>query len=152
MAMWARSQTLGRTWSWVRGIRVAALSLAAGAVFLAVLGSDLEETYGLAALFELRGAQNTPPEVALIAIDRASAESLKLPFPPPWPRGVYAELIKTLSEVAPKAIVFDLYFDEDRDQERTSAENQEFALQVGGAGRVALLQRMVRGTGPNSER
>jgi len=47
-------QTLWHGWSWMRGARVAALSAAAGLVFLS-LGGGLEETFGLGTLFRVRG-------------------------------------------------------------------------------------------------
>src|SRR5690242_12890007 len=117
----------GCQWSTHRGLRVTGLTVVAGAIFLALLGGDVEEAYGLGALFQLRGRQPAPPQVAVVAIDRASAESLGLPFPPPWPRTMHADLIRALKERGAKAILLDLYFDEERDPENTSNANPVFA-------------------------
>jgi len=138
-------------WSSLRGLKVGALTLAAGAVFLALFGSDLEERYGLGALFRLRGPVAPPSGIALVAIDRASAESLNLPFPPPWPRSVHANIVNALKERGAKAIVLDLYFDEDRNP-GTVSENQAFAEALTEAGNAVLLQRMVRGIDASSDR
>jgi adenylate cyclase len=148
----ARLEDLRGERSWHRGIRVTFLAAAAGLVFLALFGGDVEEGYGLGSLFALRGRAPPPPEIVLVAIDRASAESLKLPFPPPWPRTAHANLAKALTERGAKAIIVDLYFDEEREVPGRAAETQVLADAIRPAGNVALLQRMVRGTGANADR
>src|SRR6266446_10108537 len=137
--MWKRLQKLGRGWSWLRGVRVAALTAVAGLVILTVFGGELEEAYGLGALFQLRGRPTAPPEIVVVAIDRASEERLHL-RPPPWPRTVHADLIRTLDRGGAKAIVFDLYFVE----ERSASEDAAFADAMRETGKVVLLQRLVR--------
>src|SRR5689334_15120191 len=94
--MRTRLQRFGRGWSWLRGVRAAVLTFAAGVVFLALFGGELEEAYGLGMLFHLRGQLPAPSDVVAVAINRASAENLGLPFPPPWPRTVHADLIRAL--------------------------------------------------------
>src|SRR5258706_7339370 len=112
--MWT-SRKDNRGWSWVRGAWVAILTAAAGLLFLTPLGGDLEEVYGVAALLQLRGPAPAPADVIVVAIDRASAESLGLPPPPRlWPRAVHAKLVDSLASRGAKAIGFDLLFAEDR--------------------------------------
>src|SRR5262245_59052638 len=111
--MWNRLQRGGHGWSWVRGARVAALTAAVGFIFLALLGGELEEVYGLGALFRVRGPVPAPPDVVIVAIDLASQERLKLRSQP-WPRTVHADLIRVLKREGAKAIAFDLYFEQER--------------------------------------
>jgi adenylate cyclase len=121
-------------------VRVAVLTAAAGLVFLALFGGDLEEVYGLDLLFQLRGPAPAPPGIVVVAIDRASAERLGLPSPP-WPRTVHADLIRKLDQSGAAAIVFDLLFDKER-----PSEDKELAGAMRQVRRVALLQGLERRT------
>jgi hypothetical protein len=57
----------------------------------AVLAADVEEEFGLAWLFELRGPVAPPDDVAIVAIDQESARALGLPAAPrEWPRELHA--------------------------------------------------------------
>jgi adenylate cyclase len=133
-----RQQDTGRIWSWLRGARVAALSAAAGLLFLSFAG-DLEGTYGLGTLFRVRGPMPPPAGIVIAAMDRASADSLGLP-PPPWPRTVHADLIRALDQRGAAAIVFDQRFT----TERSAVEDQELAAALRLSGRVVLLQGLER--------
>src|SRR5262245_60297677 len=106
--IWLREPRSTGVWSLHRGARVAALSAAAGALFLS-LGGGVEEAYGLGTLFRVRGPMPPPSEIVIAAMDRGSAEELGLPSPP-WPRTIHADLVRTLDSRAPAAIVFDMYF------------------------------------------
>jgi signal transduction histidine kinase len=100
------------------------------------LGSTLEEGIGLPLLFHLRGERQVPPEVVIVAIDKASADHLRLPFDPQkWPRTYHARLIKKLRDEGARVIAFDLFFDEGRSAE----EDQRFAQTIGEAHNVVLL-------------
>ena len=139
--MWTRKRRVSRGWSWVRGAYVGALTAAAGLAFLTPLGGDLEEVYGLGALLQLRGPAAPPPDVVVVAIDRASAESLGLPPPPRlWPRAVHAKLVDSLASRGAKAIVFDLLFAEDRSED----DKDGLAEAMRAAGNVVLLQGLER--------
>jgi adenylate cyclase len=122
---------------------VAALSAAVGLLLLTPLGGPLEEEYGLGSLFELRGLQPAPPNVMVVAIDRASAEQLGLP-PPPWPRSYHARLVNSLAQRGAKAIVFDVIFAKDG----SASEDDELsgAIRKAGTSPVVLLQRLERQT------
>ena len=75
-------------------------------------GLQMEEDFGLPWLFRLRGATPAPPEVVVVAIDKASSSQLGLPtMPSLWPRDVHARLINKLSSNSAKVIAFDLRFD-----------------------------------------
>jgi adenylate cyclase len=144
--MWNRGHDTGRIWSWMRGVRVAVVTAVAGLAFLSLAGS-LEETYGLGTLFRVRGPLMAPSEIAIVAIDRASADSLDLPGPPlPWPRTVHADLIRALDRFGVAAIVFDQHFT----TAQSTLEDEEFAAALRVSGRVVLLQRLEQQLAPTS--
>lgn len=141
--MWTWPQTIGGTWSWLRGARVAAISAAAGLLALSPLFGGLEDDYGPRALFRVRGAVAPPAGVVIVAINRLSADRLGLPVPPRrWPRTVHAQLIDTLTKAGATAIIFDLLFTE----EGSVAEDEALAAASHRAGNVALLQDLQRRT------
>ena len=141
--MWTWKPKASGAWSWLRGVRVAAISAAAGLLALSPLFGGLEEDYGLRALFRVRGPVPAPPEVVVVAIDRLSADRMGLPVPPRrWPRTVHAELIDTLTKAGAAAIVFDLLFIE----EGNAAEDEALAAAMRRSGRVVLLQDLQRRT------
>src|ERR1700732_5370421 len=83
-------------WARWAGARIAGVvALAAGAAGLLLsadlLGSGIEDRLGEFVLFRLRGALPSPPEVVVVAQDRASAQALGLPSGSrPWPRALPA--------------------------------------------------------------
>ncbi|MEQ1638011.1 MAG: adenylate/guanylate cyclase domain-containing protein, partial [Methylococcales bacterium] len=80
------------------------------------IGLSLEEDLGLATLFKLRGAINSPENVVIVSIDKASSEILHLPEDPEkWPRSYYARLLENLNTQNPALIAFNIYFGESRD-------------------------------------
>jgi len=115
------------------GLLTAVLGLAVGYL---PFGNDLEENIGLDVLFNLRGQRQAPPEVVVIAIDKESADHLKLPRDPQkWPRSTHARLIEKLAHAGASVIAFDLYFDEGPSAE----DDQVFAEAIGEASNVLLL-------------
>jgi len=80
-------------------------------VTLLPVGSTLEEDVGLDILFKLRGARKAPNEVVVVAIDKSSADNLKLSErPEKWPRSVHATLVENLVKAQASVIVFDVSF------------------------------------------
>ena len=138
---WTVRHGVRRGRSWIRGARVAALSAGVGLLFLTPLVGDLEEVYGVGALLQLRGPTAPPPDVVLVAIDRASAENLGLPPPPrQWPRALHAKLVDSLASRGAAAIVFDLLFAEDSKED----DKDGLAQAMEAAGNVVLLQGLER--------
>lgn len=79
-------------------------------------GRYLDEEWGLAALFNLRGPLPPPRDVVIVNVDKSSEEQLRLPEnPEKWPRSIYARLIERLNRYDPAIIAFNIYFGEDRD-------------------------------------
>ena len=81
--------------------------------------------------FELRGAINAPSDVVLIYVDEMSYEKLGVSTVAPWPRSLIAQLLEKLSEYAPKKIILDFRFAEQRDA--ASDENLANALKLSSA-------------------
>ena len=99
---------------------------------------NLQEGFDLWALFRLRGVQAPPESLALVTIDRRSAESISLPrdpgaygrcsdlrvgsvpqthqkMPPPhlasrWPRCVHERVLQALAAAGPRLVVLDISF------------------------------------------
>jgi adenylate cyclase len=108
-----------------RRIRVALLlALLPGIVGLALIrwppAEGLERS-GLDLLFRLRGPRPAPQGVCVVAIDLDSYSALGLDPKQPWPRGIHAELIRTLAREGAKAIVFDVLFVAAGDPEQDEA-------------------------------
>jgi adenylate cyclase len=81
---------------------------------LTPVGVNLEEI-GLNWFYQLRGPLPSPKDVAIISIDKSSAEILHLPRDPEkWPRSYYAQLIKKISQQKPAIIAFNINFAEQR--------------------------------------
>ncbi len=72
---------------------------------------ELEENTGLEWLFHQRGAIQPPDEIAIIAIDKHSADQLGLPNESEkWPRQLHAQLVTQLATAGVKSITFDMLF------------------------------------------
>ena len=125
------------------------LSIAAVGVVIYVLfdGAHLEEDLGLTLLFKQRGSVPAPAEVAIVTIDKVSADGLGLPNDPEkWPRSLHAELIDKLVNAGAAVIVFDIYFKE----QRSPAEDGVLAKAMRRAGNVILFSYIKRETLPIS--
>ncbi|SJM90792.1 Adenylate cyclase 1 [Crenothrix polyspora] len=73
----------------------------------------LEEDWGLASLFQLRGALKAPEHIVIITINKTSAETLQLDEDPEqWPRTHYAQLVDKLNQYHPSLIAFNIHFSE----------------------------------------
>ena len=106
---------------------------------LTPLGADFEKHVGLDWLFEVRGAIEPPPEVALVAINERDIAGLGLPkLPRDWPRSIHAELIEKLVERGASVIVFDMDFQ----RAKLAEDDAEFAHAVADAERVVLFERL----------
>jgi adenylate cyclase len=116
------------------GLGVAGLGIV---LALSPWGALLEERIGLAALFAVRGPIEPPAEVAVVSLDRASAERLGLPEQVrDWPRSTYARLIERLVEADVSVIVFDLILSAPQDP----AEDRALAKAIADARRVVLFE------------
>jgi adenylate cyclase len=122
-----------------------ALGLIVGAIGIAVrptaVGVRLEEDVGLAWLFALRGPRVPPAQVAVVSIDKASAQQLGMDvqdWPPP--RTVHAAVIRSLTQHRVSAIVMDVWFDGHENAE----DDDDLARAMTESGAVALVQRLDR--------
>jgi adenylate cyclase len=128
-----------------RLLKVAAvglLAILAGALAsFSTLGLDLEENVGLYALFHLRGARPTPPEVVVMTMDTVPAESFNpLAGPERWPRALHARMTDYLAQAGAAIIAFDMVFDKARSEE----QDQLFAEALRKAGNVVLCATLKR--------
>jgi adenylate cyclase len=106
-------------------------------VLLSPLGRDFEERFGLSWLFWTRGQVSPPADVAVVSLDRRSAEELGLPAKPrDWPRGIFARLIERLAELNASVVVFDLVLDRPRDP----VDDAALAAAIAAAKRVVLFE------------
>lgn len=129
------------------------IGLLAAALGLAVsnlpVGGNLEVGLGLPLLFALRGERQAPPQVVVVAIDKASTNHLKLPAnPQQWPRTYHASLVKKLIEKGARVIVFDLFFG----QWDAVEDNARFAQAIGAAHNVVLLGYLKKSAVPLEDR
>jgi len=132
----------------LRGLSIAAAAIVAGLLVLTPIGNEFEETVGLQVLFRLRGPVATPPNVIIVAIDRASAAALDLTAEPrSWPRAIHARLVDTLSRYGASAIIFDLLF---ADQGKPE-DDAELVRMLRKAGNVVLLRGLERRSLPAGE-
>jgi adenylate cyclase len=108
-----------------------------GLLALTPLGVMLEERLGLTWLFRLRGPLPPPADVAVISLDRDSAQRLALPERiHEWPRSVHARLIERLVAAGASVIVFDVLFD----RPRAPAHDRALEQAIAAAGRVVLFE------------
>jgi adenylate cyclase len=109
--------------------------------------SDAEESLGLQLLYLLRGPEKVRGNIAIVAIDGASAETMGLPSAPnKWPRRKHAQLIDKVLAIQPAVIAFDMIFYESQD----AANDSAFASAIKRAGNVVLTQSIDRQTIPVS--
>jgi adenylate cyclase len=82
------------------------------------VGSYIEEEFGLAELFQIRGSLPPPADVIIVSIDQASAEILHLPDDPEkWSRKQYASLVDKINLQNPASIAFNIHFGDGRQPE-----------------------------------
>ena len=118
-------------------------------VSISPYGYDLEESIGLGLLFKLRGKRQAPSDVVVIAVDKASADQLKLPLDPKkWRRSYHARMIQKLANEGASVIAFDLMFDE----VRSAADDRVFANAIREARNVVLLGYLEREVIPLNDR
>lgn len=109
------------------------------ALLLSPWGRSLEQAWGLNWLFQLRGPLPPSSQVAVISLDRASAERLGYrQRPDRWPRAIHGELVSRLQQAGAAVIVFDLWFEQATDP----ADDQIFASAIADAGNVLMLERL----------
>jgi adenylate cyclase len=84
--------------------------------------------------FSIKGAQPSPQELLLVAIDEPSFQEFGLAWP--WPRGLHARLIDRLSAAGARLIMFDVLFAEASDPENDAA----LASSIKRAGNVLLAE------------
>ena len=70
----------------------------------------LEKGGGLDNLFRLRGRRTPPPQVCVVAIDDDSYTVIGRDKTLSWPRGLHAQLIRTLRGEGARAVAFDVLF------------------------------------------
>jgi adenylate cyclase len=133
---------MGRRGDWLRAIALGLLVGGGGAAFVASpLGLAFEETLGLSWLFLVRGPIEPPPEVAVVSLDKHSADALGLPPQPRrWPRTLQAQAIGAIDRAGASAIAVDLILSERSDR----AQDAALATAIAEAGRVVLFQQLER--------
>ncbi|PYQ15079.1 MAG: hypothetical protein DMH00_00090 [Acidobacteria bacterium] len=82
----------------------------AGILFAHWPPTESLESGGLDLLFLLRGPRPAPARVCVVALDDDSYEELGVDPTGAWPRGLHAQLIRTLSREGAKAVAFDVLF------------------------------------------
>ena len=100
--------------------------------------ADWEQRFGLQWLFSLRGALSPPGEVVVLAINSETADVLDIPEKPAkWSRAMHAQVVRDLSKAGAAAIVFDLFFEE------TRPEDREFAAAIAESGKVIIVKKLL---------
>lgn len=108
--------------------------------------SDLED-WVVPYLFQVRGPVVPPPDVAVVTIDRVSAQQIGIdPREWPPPRRVHASVIRALHAHDVSAIVMDISFD----RQRSPDGDDELARAMTDAGNVVLVERVNRLTVPGA--
>ena len=115
------------------------LAMAGTCLFFTPYGQRLEEAFGLTLLFQLRGPRQVPANAVIINIDDSSSEKLHLPQHfSKWPRTIHATLVDRLKAYGAKAIVFDVFFAENKEQ----LQDLLFAESIKRAGNVILVEEL----------
>jgi adenylate cyclase len=98
----------------------------------------LDESWGLGALFWLRGIPPQPRSVVVVGIDRDAAAALgETSELDTWSRSLHARLLERLETAGASVVAFDLVFDDPRDLSGDAA----FAAAIERAGNVVLAER-----------
>jgi CHASE2 domain-containing sensor protein len=96
------------------GVTVLAAAIGLVGYFTKALGYEELRTVDLR--FDVRGAQKTPTDVAVVAVDHETFDVLRddddLPYSWPYKRSWHARVIDFLRESGAKGIVYDLQFTE----------------------------------------
>lgn len=100
----AGSGITSRRWGWAIG---ALATLAGGAVYLAGW-IDRLDGYNLDLHFRNFNSLQADPRIVLIDIDDSTLQATP---DWPWPRQVFADLVRTIDEFEPKSIALDIVFD-----------------------------------------
>lgn len=126
---------------WTRALLFGALVSLVGATLLVLpWGAELEEHFGLAWLFQLRGPVKAPDDVVIVAIDKEAAVRLGLPLKPSeWPRSLHARLVRNLARAGARVIAFDLTFDT---PSKDASNDHAFAEAIRDAGNVVLVEAL----------
>jgi adenylate cyclase len=96
---------------------------------------SLEKAGGLDRLFALRGPRAAPTDVCVVAIDDSSYDVIGRDRALAWPRGLHADLIRTLKREGARAVAFDVLF---LDPGADAAEDASLASALAEAGNVVL--------------
>lgn len=138
---------MDRIW---RGLGFGLLFAIAGtALYFSPLGQKIEEEYGLAMLFRIRGPRPPPADVVIVNLDHGPSARLGLPGNfSTWPRSVHAQMIDRLHEYGAGVIVFDVHFVEARMPE----DDRAFADSIRRAGNVILFEEIKREVDPPAGR
>lgn len=80
-------------------------------------------------------------QIAIVAIDRTSLAKFNLKWP--WPRSVYAQLIRAIASSSPKVIGLDIVFSGKSEE----AEDKELASALKSYPNIVLAYRLGRGSG-----
>jgi len=110
-------------------------------LFLTPWVSQLEEGFGLGWLFQMRGSQPPPEQVALVVMDTESMKVLGLErLHRKWPRQLHAQLIDKLSTAGAAVIAFDVFFREPHED----AADKALADAIRQAGNVLLFRYLYK--------
>jgi class 3 adenylate cyclase/CHASE2 domain-containing sensor protein len=90
------------------GLAIGSAATIVGGIVYALGWLDRLDGYNLDLHFRHFNGIEADPRIVLIDIDDSSLQAMP---DWPWPRRVYADLVRTLHELGPKAIVLDLVFD-----------------------------------------
>lgn len=94
-------------------------------------GMSWEENLGLSWLFTIRGTIEPPAQVIVVNMDAGSAAKLgQSPKIRDWQRDIHAQLIDRLVNLGAYAIVFDIFFEQDRKDDLKLAAAMERAERV----------------------
>jgi adenylate cyclase len=97
--------------------------------------ASLEKAGGLDQLFLLRGPRTPPAAVCVVAIDTDSYTVLERDSLLAWPRGLHANLVRTLKSEGARAVAFDVLF---TDPGEYPEQDAAFAKAIEESGNVVL--------------
>ncbi len=132
---------MNRVW---RGLLIGSLIAIAGtALFFSPWGLKVEEEFGLAMLFRIRGPRLPPDGVVIVNLDQDPSSRLGLPENfSVWPRTIHARMVDRLKDLGAAAIAFDVHFVE----ARHPADDLVLAESIRRAGNVILFAELKRRT------